>query len=112
MLVRIRLSRPAGVGRIAEKQGPFASGLSGFVVLLSFSCLLLALWRLTSDLGWTETFVIRDGFLSHWQVWIALTILFGIMGERLYRYAQAASLDYFDSHPEIFVVPETEVEEP
>lgn len=112
MLVRVRVSRGAGIERIAAKQGPFASGLSGLVVLLAFSCLMLALWRLTSDLGWTESFVIREGFLSHWQVWMALTILFGALGIRLYRFAQSAALDYFESPAEIFGVSENEGGEP
>jgi hypothetical protein len=36
--------------------------------------LVMGLWRLTADLGWTETFPISSGFFSHWQVWIALAI--------------------------------------
>jgi len=36
--------------------------------------LVLGLWRMTSDLGWTEEFLIANGFFSHWQVWIALAI--------------------------------------
>jgi hypothetical protein len=28
----------------------------------------------SSDLGWTEEFLIANGFFSHWQVWIALAI--------------------------------------
>ena len=34
----------------------------------------MGLWRLTADLGWTETFPIANGFFSHWIVWIALAI--------------------------------------
>jgi hypothetical protein len=34
----------------------------------------MGLWRLTADLGWTETFPIVNGFFSHWIVWIALAI--------------------------------------
>jgi hypothetical protein len=36
--------------------------------------LVLGLWRLTADLGWTDSFLISDGFFSHWQVWMALAI--------------------------------------
>jgi hypothetical protein len=36
--------------------------------------LVLGLWRVTADLGWTEAFPISQGFFSHWQVWIALAI--------------------------------------
>ena len=36
--------------------------------------LVMGLWRLTADLGWTETFPISTGFFSHWIVWVALAI--------------------------------------
>src|SRR5260370_41836539 len=36
--------------------------------------LVLGLWRVSADLGWTEEFLISNGFFSHWQVWIALAI--------------------------------------
>jgi|SRR5580698_7401545 hypothetical protein len=35
---------------------------------------VMGLWRLTADLGWTESFPISTGFFSHWLVWIALAI--------------------------------------
>jgi hypothetical protein len=35
---------------------------------------VMGLWRLTADLGWTESFPISTGFFSHWIVWIALAI--------------------------------------
>lgn len=37
--------------------------------------LVLGLWRVTADLGWTEAFLISKGLFSHWQVWMALAIL-------------------------------------
>ena len=40
----------------------------------SVVALVLGLWRVSSDLGWTEEFLISDGFFSHWQVWIGLAI--------------------------------------
>jgi hypothetical protein len=36
--------------------------------------LVMGLWRLTADVGWTETFPISSGLFSHWQVWIALAL--------------------------------------
>jgi|SRR5580658_5227877 hypothetical protein len=35
---------------------------------------VMGLWRLTADLGWTESFPISTGFFSHWLVWIVLAI--------------------------------------
>jgi hypothetical protein len=34
----------------------------------------LAAWRFGVDTGWTGTFFIARGFLSHWQVWCAFAI--------------------------------------
>jgi hypothetical protein len=35
---------------------------------------VLGIWRVCADLGWAGPFLIGDGFFSHWQVWIALSI--------------------------------------
>jgi hypothetical protein len=34
----------------------------------------LGAWRFGVDAGWTKTFLIADGWLSHWQVWCAFAI--------------------------------------
>jgi hypothetical protein len=34
----------------------------------------LAAWRFGVDAGWTSSFFIAAGFLSHWQVWCAVAI--------------------------------------
>jgi hypothetical protein len=34
----------------------------------------LAAWRFGVEAGWTNTFFIAHGLLSHWQVWCALAI--------------------------------------
>jgi hypothetical protein len=36
--------------------------------------LVMGLWRVGADLGWAGAFLIADGFFSHWQVWIALSV--------------------------------------
>lgn len=89
MVVRIRLPRGAKGRWDIGKQAPFASGLGGLIGLVAVSCLMLAMWRLTSDLGWTGEFVIPDGILSHWQVWMAMTIATGFLAVRLVRYGRA-----------------------
>jgi hypothetical protein len=45
--------------------------------------LVLGLWRLAADLGWTEVFPISTGFFSHWQVWMALAIALKFGGSAL-----------------------------
>ena len=34
----------------------------------------LGAWRFGADAGWTNTFFIANGLLSHWQVWCAFAI--------------------------------------
>jgi hypothetical protein len=34
----------------------------------------LSAWRFGVDAGWTRTFFIAGGWLSHWQVWCAFAI--------------------------------------
>jgi len=51
-------------------------------------CLMLALWRLTSDLGWTGAFFINDGLFSHWQVWLGLTFVLSMLSFRLLRFSR------------------------
>jgi hypothetical protein len=50
--------------------GPIALLSAGLLTLVAVSCGSLGLWRMGADLQWASDFVIEDGFLSHWQVWI------------------------------------------
>jgi len=34
----------------------------------------LAAWPFGADAGWTNTFFVANGFLSHWQVWCAFAV--------------------------------------
>jgi hypothetical protein len=56
------------------------------VALLTPSAVLalaMALWRVGADLGWAGAFLIADGFFSHWQVWIALSISLKLISSTL-----------------------------
>jgi hypothetical protein len=55
----------------------FAKAAALFVALMTPAAMIalaLGLWRLTADLGWTDEFLVSDGFFSHWQVWILLAM--------------------------------------
>jgi hypothetical protein len=74
--------------RIAASAAPvFGQQLPNVLVALlapmAGVALVMGLWRLTADLGWTETFFITGGFFSHWQVWIALSIALKILSSAL-----------------------------
>jgi len=60
-----------------------ADVLVALVTPIAVVVLVFGLWRLSADMGWTETFPISAGFFSHWQVWIALAIGLKLGGSAL-----------------------------
>jgi hypothetical protein len=64
----------AFVKRTLKSSEQAADVLLALVTPAAAVTLVMGLWRLTSDVGWTETFPITTGFFSHWLVWIALAI--------------------------------------
>ena len=49
----------------------------------------LSIWRLGTDPGWTNGFFIAQGFLSHWQVWLAAAIGIQVLAFGLNRWVPA-----------------------
>jgi hypothetical protein len=90
------------------------SALSGITTLVSVSCLMLGLWRLTADVGWTDEFAIQSGLLSHWQVWLALAIAFGAAAMRIHGEIPHAqpSTDNYEVRTAVVVKPLAESPEP
>ena len=99
MMVKIRFPERASTANAltakmigaggARVVAPAALMAGGVLTLSAVTCLTLAAWRLTSDLGWTGEFAITEGLLSHWQVWMTLTIGTGVVGVKLLRVARA-----------------------
>ena len=56
---------------ISLEVGTFLAMLLSPAAVMS---LVLGIWRIGADLGWTDQFLIPNGLFSHWQVWIALAI--------------------------------------
>jgi hypothetical protein len=88
MLVRVRIRwgrirRQSGVRR-----GVLVSAFGHGLNLASVVALLLALWRLSNDLNWTNWFAISQGLFSHWQLWLALAILLQVAATILQRYSR------------------------
>jgi len=55
--------------------GPKGLSLLGLLLTpVAVAAGALAVWRFGVDAGWTGTFFISGGILSHWQVWSALAI--------------------------------------
>jgi len=58
---------------------------------LALAAGVLGLWRLGSDLGWTQDFFISVGFWSHWQSWLALAALLTAAANFILRAAHPAA---------------------
>ena len=58
------------VETIGQRRARIAEFGSNLLTLAAISCAALGLWRMGADLDWAGDFAIRNGLLSHWQVWI------------------------------------------
>src|SRR4051812_41952640 len=88
MVVRIRFGRGPVVSRRKGKNSRIAL-LGGSLMTLVSICLgSLGFWRLSQDVDLAGDFIFPDGFLSHWQVWIAAAVTLQYAAWRLNRYAR------------------------
>ena len=67
----------------APKQLDFLRLASDLLTMATVGCAFFGVWRMGVDFGWTGDFVIQNGFLSHWQVWIGATAGFVYLNRRL-----------------------------
>ncbi len=90
MVVKIRFGRGPVVARRKGKNSRIAFLGSGLLGMFAICFVSLGAWRLSQDVGFAGDFVFSDGFLSHWQVWVAAAALTQYCSWRLGRYAQEA----------------------
>jgi hypothetical protein len=90
MVVKIRFGRGPVVARRKGKNSRIALLGAGFLTLVSICLASLGIWRFCQDVGIAGDFIFEDGFLSHWQVWIASAALSQYACWRLSRYAKQA----------------------
>jgi len=62
--------------------------LSALLTPAAVVALALALWRIGSDLNFTEHFVISQGFFSHWQSWLLVAAVLQATSVLLNRLAR------------------------
>jgi hypothetical protein len=55
----------------AQEFGALVSALMGPAVFLAYA---FAIWSLSANFGWTDSFVFSSGPLSNWLVWLAVAI--------------------------------------
>jgi hypothetical protein len=72
---------PAAIAKIFSRQ--LANTLIALLTPAAVVAFVMGLWRVCADLGWAGVFLISDGFFSHWQVWIALSIALKMLSSAL-----------------------------
>jgi len=87
-----RLAAKVGFGLVPamtleERNGGIAMLSASLLTLAAVSCGSLGLWRVGTDLEWAGDFVIQNGLLSHWQVWVGAAIAMQYTSWWLARYA-------------------------
>jgi hypothetical protein len=63
----------------------FVRSLTSLVSPIAFTAYVMAAWRLGADMNWLGEFVISQGLLSRWQVWLALAVAAQICAQQLSR---------------------------
>ena len=93
MVVRIRFGRGRPVEGRSSKNGRAARIAASVLTLIAICLASFGMWRIAQDLGWAGDFIITDGLLSHWQVWIGAAVLLQVLALRLLSYARDAGPD-------------------
>jgi len=86
MLVRIRLQRGPTIRPKKRKNRHVALASAALLTPSAVTAFVLSMWRLGNDLGITRSFAIRTGLLSHWQVWLAISVAIQFLAVLLNRY--------------------------
>lgn len=93
MVVRIRFGRGRPVEGRSGKNSRVARISASVLTLIAICLASFGMWRLAEDLGWAGNFIIAEGLLSHWQVWLGAAGLLQFAAWRLLHYARGAGAD-------------------
>jgi hypothetical protein len=72
----------------AQEFGALVAALMGPAVLAGYA---LAAWSLSSNLGWTSTFLFTSGPLSNWIVWLTIAVLVNVAASILRRHTNQSN---------------------
>jgi hypothetical protein len=88
MTVRVRLRVGPAWRRQLARNRQLASVAASLLTPAAAMALVLAVWRIGSDLKWTGEFAITRGLFSHWQVWMVMAGLLQTCAVILNRYGR------------------------
>jgi len=70
----------------AQQFGALVAVLMGPAVL---SVYVFVAWSLAANLGWTDTFVFKNGPLSNWMIWMGAAVLVSLAAGILRKHSRA-----------------------
>lgn len=85
MSPKLHESIPAALAKPVMGLGQFLLAIQFLLSQAALVSLVFGLWRLGADLNLTGQFFLASGFLSHWQVWLALALAFKIASSTVIR---------------------------
>jgi hypothetical protein len=88
MDVRLASTINPALRRVERASQETAPVLGYLLVPVALSGYVLAIWRLAADLKWVGEFFIAQGLLSHWQVWLALSVAIHMLATFLNRFGR------------------------
>ncbi|MGA2602167.1 MAG: hypothetical protein ABSH09_34815 [Bryobacteraceae bacterium] len=86
MQVRIRFQHGPTVRQKARKNRHVALASAALLTPAAVTAFVLSMWRLGADLGFARSFAVHTGILSHWQVWLAISVAIQFLAVVLNRY--------------------------
>jgi ABC-type amino acid transport system permease subunit len=89
MIVRIRFDQGRKVQKKTGKQRSVALAAAALLAPVCVVAWVVAFWRVGADLGVTGGFAISSGLFSHWQVLVAVALLFQLAYIGLSRYGRS-----------------------
>jgi len=91
MVVRIRFGKGAKVDRKRRTNQRVALAFASLLTPAAVMAGALGIWGIAAGPNWASHFAIRNGFLSHWQVWLAFAGVLQTGSHFLNRYGRAAT---------------------
>jgi hypothetical protein len=91
MRISIRLKRGPRVKKTVEKDRKVALAVAALLTPVCVITWMFTAWRIGADLDMTSGFAISSGLLSHWQVWIAISVGVQFLVFSLNRYGRVRS---------------------
>src|SRR5271165_6712395 len=86
MQVRIRFQHGPTVRYKTRKNRHVALASAALLTPAAVTAFVLSMWRLGADLGFARSFAVHTGILSHWQVWLAISVAIQFLAVVLNRY--------------------------